>query len=154
MRPAVEADRALLLAIYASTRENELAVLTWSDERKSEFLELQFRFHDAQYRSRYPDASFDVVVSHRQGAGRLYVDRSRSAAIHVIDIALLPAHRESGLGTALLGDILSEADAAARRVTLSVEGENRARSLYDRLGFRAVEDTGVYVLMERAAKSS
>lgn len=54
LRPAVDADREVLLAIYTSTRENELAILAWSEERKREFLELQSRFQDVQYRSRYP----------------------------------------------------------------------------------------------------
>lgn len=87
-------------------------------------------------------------MSRGQAAGRLYVDRS-GPGIHVIDVALLPAHRGSGLGTALLKDIVSEADATVRTLTLSVEGQNRVRSLYERLGFRAVEETGVYVRMER-----
>ncbi len=148
LRPAVDADREVLLAIYTSTRESELAILAWSEERKREFLELQSRFQDLQYRSRYPDAAFDVVVSRGRAAGRLYVDRS-GPGIHVIDVALLPAHRGSGLGTALLEVIVSEADATGRTLTLSVEGQNRVRSLYERLGFRAVEETGVYVRMER-----
>ncbi len=153
MRPVVEADRALLLAIYASTRESELAILTWSDKRKSEFLELQLRFRDAQYRSRYRGASFDVVLSRGEEAGWLYVDRSEPA-IHVIDVALLPAYRGRGLGTALLGDILDEADDAGRSVTLSVEGQNSVRSLYERLGFRRAVDAGVYTRMEREPAST
>jgi ribosomal protein S18 acetylase RimI-like enzyme len=153
LRAAVDADRDFLAAVYASTRQDELALVSWSEAKKREYLELQCRLQETQYQSRYAGASFDVVMSRGEGVGRLYVDRS-TPKIHIIDIALLLAHRGSGLGTAILSDVLREADAAGRAVTLSVEGRNRARSLYERLGFCPFEDTGVYVRMERVPGSA
>ncbi|HEX6939117.1 MAG TPA: GNAT family N-acetyltransferase, partial [Longimicrobiales bacterium] len=65
------------------------------------------------------------------------------------DIALLPEHRGRGIGTALLEALIAEADAAGKPVSIHVEQYNPARRLYARLGFREVEDLGVYVFMER-----
>ena len=71
------------------------------------------------------------------------------AEIRIVDIALLPEHRGGGVGTALLRDLLAEADAAGKRVTIHVERFNPALRLYERLGFSVAEDKGVYLLLER-----
>jgi ribosomal protein S18 acetylase RimI-like enzyme len=67
----------------------------------------------------------------------------------VVDLALLPAHRGAGLGTALLREVFDEADAAGLPVTIHVEVMNRARRLYERLGFRQVATDGAYLLLAR-----
>jgi ribosomal protein S18 acetylase RimI-like enzyme len=109
---------------------------------------MQFTAQDRYYRDQMPDASYQVVLVDGEPAGRLYLDR-RDDELHVLDIALLPEHRGRGLGTRLMGDVLAEADATAKRVTIHVERFNRALSLYERLGFAHVEDQGVYLLLER-----
>ena len=81
-------------------------------------------------------------------AGRLYVDRL-AAEIRVVDIALLPEFRGRGIGRALLEDILAEGERRGLPVTIHVEQGNRARALYERLGFEQVSDTGVYALLQR-----
>ena len=59
-----------------------------------------------------------------------------------MDIALLPEYRGRGIGTALLEELLVEADATGRRVTIHVERFNPARRLYERLGFVEAGDPG------------
>jgi ribosomal protein S18 acetylase RimI-like enzyme len=66
-----------------------------------------------------------------------------------MDIALAPAYRGRGIGTQLLRDLMAEADASGRKLSIHVEVNNPARALYDRLGFRPAGEHGVYVLMER-----
>jgi ribosomal protein S18 acetylase RimI-like enzyme len=89
-----------------------------------------------------------VIEASGEPAGRLIVHRG-DGEIRVMDISLLPAHRGRGLGTAILGELAAEADAAQRRLSIHVERTNPARRLYERLGFAAVETGDVYVLMER-----
>ena len=134
--------------MYASTRAEELAVVPWDDAQKDAFLRSQFAAQDAWWRENYADASFDVVVVDGEPAGRLYVHRGPSE-IRIVDIALLPEHRGKGIGTALLSDLLSEADAAGKSVTIHVERLNPALRLYERLGFSVAEDKGVYLFLER-----
>jgi [ribosomal protein S18]-alanine N-acetyltransferase len=57
--------------------------------------------------------------------------------IHINNLALRPALRGQGIGTALLQRIFTEARAlGARRATLEVRASNqRARRLYERCGF-------------------
>ena len=147
LRPAGPADAEVLYRIYASTREDELAVVPWDASAKEAFLRMQFTAQDTDYRTRFPSASYDLIVSGEEVLGRLYVDRD-STALHVLDIALLPQHRGKGVGTRLLTELLAEAEAARRPVEIYVERFNPARHLYDRLGFCQVADQGVYLLLE------
>ena len=151
LRPITEADLPFLHRVYASTREEELAVVDWPAERKAAFLRQQFEAQHAWYQEHYAGASFDVVEVAGRPAGRLYVARWERE-LRLVDVALLPEHRGGGLGTALVSRVLAEAAAAGKPVTIHVERMNRAQALYRRLGFRLLEDKGVYLLLEwRAA---
>jgi len=147
VRPVEAADEAFLYQVYASTREEELAVLDWDAAQKDAFLRMQFAAQHHHYREHYPDAAFQVILADDRPAGRLYVDRW-PGEIRIVDIALLPQFRNSGIGTLLLQDLLAEAQLAGKPVSIHVERFNPARRLYERLGFLTIADEGVYLLME------
>ncbi|HEX8066618.1 MAG TPA: GNAT family N-acetyltransferase [Thermoleophilaceae bacterium] len=111
-------------------------------------MEQQFSAQDQHYKDNYRDTAYDVILVGGEPAGRLYVGRWREE-IRIVDIALLPAFRGRGAGTALLRDLMAEADAAGKPLTIHVERENPARRLYERLGFAEAGEHGVYVLMRR-----
>ncbi|WP_245262846.1 GNAT family N-acetyltransferase [Mesorhizobium sp. LSHC432A00] len=50
----------------------------------------------------------------------------------------------------MLADLIDEAAAAGKSVSIHVEKNNPARRLYKRLGFTVAEDKGVYDLMIRS----
>lgn len=147
LRPATEADRPFLIDLYATTRADELALVDWDDATKRAFIEHQFNAQDDHYRSNYPGATLDVIEVEEEPCGRLYVYRGEED-IRIMDIAVAPAFRGRGIGTALIEDLIAEARASERSVSVHVEMQNPARSLYDRLGFVPVGEHGVYVLME------
>jgi GNAT superfamily N-acetyltransferase len=147
LRPAADDEAELVFAIYASTREEELAQVVWGQADKEAFLRMQFAAQDSYYRQTFPEASYDLIVAGSEILGRLYVNAGPEAVL-VIDLALLPQHRGRGIGTMLLERVLSEAGAAGKPVRIHVERFNPARRLYERLGFRVIEDQGVYLLME------
>jgi ribosomal protein S18 acetylase RimI-like enzyme len=151
-RPITDADLPFLYEVYASTRTEELAPLAWSDAQKMAFLTMQFRAQHADYQQNYPGADRLVVTRADQPAGRLYIERTARAHV-VIDIALLPQHRGQGLGVAIMRDLMDEAACAGRLLSIHVEKFNPALRLYRRLGFRTVEDKGVYDLMHWIAES-
>ena len=150
LRPVVDTDRAFLVELYASTREDELAQVEWPDGAREAFVEQQFSAQDAHYRTNYPGATLDVIEVDGTPAGRLYVHRGPSD-IRIMDIALAPGFRGRGIGTRLLRSLMDEAAANGRKLSIHVEQNNPGRSLYDRLGFRPAGEHGVYVLMERPA---
>jgi ribosomal-protein-alanine N-acetyltransferase len=57
--------------------------------------------------------------------------------VHINNIAMRPAFRDQGIGTALLKQVLAEGQQlGARRATLEVRASNAgARRLYERMGF-------------------
>jgi GNAT superfamily N-acetyltransferase len=148
LRPALPHDRDLLLAVYAATRADELAVIPWSDAEKAAFIAMQFDAQDRSYREAYPQGEFLVVLRDDVPAGRLYLVRI-GEEIRVVDIALLPEHRALGIGSALLSGVISVAEETSVAVSLHVETWSAARRLYERLGFRSVEVRGFYELMRR-----
>jgi GNAT superfamily N-acetyltransferase len=147
LRSVTPEDNSFLAAVYASTRWDELAPTGWSDEEKAVFCRRQFDAQSAHYRENYPGASLQIIERDGVPVGRLYV-AYWEREIRIMDIALLPEHRGSGIGTRLLRDLQEEARSAGKSLTIHVERFNPALQLYQRLGFEQVEDKGVYLLME------
>ncbi len=146
-----ECDLEFLLRVYASARADEMSRVPWSVAEKEAFLRSQFTLQHEHYHAHYAGARFDVICEGGRDVGRYYVDLTERE-IRIMDIALLPEHRGRGIGTRLVQDVLDEARASVRSVSLHVEETNPAKRLYERMGFVDVEDRGVYMLMEwRAA---
>ena len=137
-----------LSRVYRSTREEELAmVVDWTEEMKDAFVRQQFSAQHAWYQEHYQGATFDVILVDGVPAGRLYVHR-RPNEIRLVDITLLPEHRKGGLGTSILHGLMADGEAAGKPVTIHVEVYNPAMKLYERLGFKPIEERGPYLLME------
>jgi ribosomal protein S18 acetylase RimI-like enzyme len=151
-RPIAAAELPFLGRLYASTREEELAITGWPREQIDALLAQQFAAQHKHYTENYPGASFDLVLVSGSGEAidRLYLDR-RETEFRIIDISLLPEWRGRGIGGAILRELLTEADGEGKAVTIHVEAHNPAMSLYLRLGFRHVDDKGVYHLMKWTA---
>jgi ribosomal protein S18 acetylase RimI-like enzyme len=152
LRPVAGDDREFLVDLYGSLREAELAHIPWDEATRRAFIEQQFAAQDTHYRQHYPGATLDVVEVDGEPAGRLYVHRG-PRDIRIMDIALAPAFRGHGIGTGLLRTLIAEAEESGRKLSIHVEMNNPARTLYERLGFRPAGEHGVYVLMERVPKS-
>lgn len=146
LRSVGPADGDFLFRVYASTREEELAPIPWTEDQKRAFLLQQFGAQSADWSQNCPGPDFQIIEVDGTPAGRFYLDRGPEE-IRLVDIALLPEYRRAGIGAALIRGLLAEATKAGLPVTLHVEVFNPARRLYERLGFEAVEDRGVYVLM-------
>jgi len=147
LRRIESTDIPFLAELYASTRREEVAQAPWPDEEKEAFLRWQFDNQHEHYQTYYPDCEFLVVERAGKPIGRLYVDRWADQ-IRLVDIAFLPEHRGSGLGTALLRCVLDEGRERGLPVTIHVEYNNPALHLYRRLGFHHVDSNGIYYLME------
>ena len=147
LRPTTGADRELLLAVYGSTRAEELDQVEWAPGQREWFLEMQFDAQDSEYRRANPDGRFDVIEVDGRPAGRLYVDR-RPGDLRIVDISLLPESRGHGIGAGLIAGLQRDAAAEGRIVSIHVEAHNPAARLYERIGFVVAADLGVYRRME------
>jgi ribosomal protein S18 acetylase RimI-like enzyme len=137
-------DRDFLFQVYATTREEELALTNWDEAMRRIFLNHQFNAMVQGYRSMFPQGEFLIVEVDAKPAGRMVIHRA-AAEIRVVDLALLPVHRNRGIGTFLMRQVCAEAD---RPVHLSVLKFNRAFRWYERLGFAKIGEMGVYDEME------
>ncbi|HEU0099123.1 MAG TPA: GNAT family N-acetyltransferase [Allosphingosinicella sp.] len=146
-RVAADEDLPFLALVYASTRLEEVARTGWPAETQRQFLLHQFDAQHRHYRQHYPAAEWLVIEREGNAAGRLYIEEWPDQ-IRLIDIALLPNHRGGGAGSAILSDLMDMAAAAEKPLTIHVEKNNPAMRLYLRLGFVAIDEHGVYDLME------
>jgi len=141
-------DEALLNQIYASTRTEELAQVDWPPEQKEAFLNHQFLAQHDYYLKVYPDAFYWIILKEEQSVGRLYLHHGDTSH-RIIDIALLPAFRNQGIGAYILQLIINEAFTQGKSVSIHVEHFNPALHLYQRLGFKHIDTfNSVYYLME------
>ena len=147
LRPIAPGDMPFLYRVYFSTREAELALVDWSAAQKDAFVRQQFAAQHHHYQEHYAGAAFQIILADEQPAGRLYVARW-PAEIRIVDIALLPEYRNAGIGTRLLTDLMAEARASHKSLSIHVEQFNPALSLYTRLGFTRTGEHGVYYRMD------
>ena len=152
LRPANEDDEQFLLSLYASTR-SELDLLPWDDQQKHQFAAMQFNYQSQQYRANYPAADHSIVQKEQEPIGRLIVNRDESEFV-LVDISLLPVHRQQGVGTQLIVALLMEAQAQELPVRLHVVISSPAKHLYERLGFTTVGTDSIYCEMICAPRSS
>ncbi|HEY8679880.1 MAG TPA: GNAT family N-acetyltransferase [Candidatus Dormibacteraeota bacterium] len=143
LRVVALGDEQFLRRLYASSRAGELAVVGWQPEQLEAFLEMQYSARERHYRKQFPDADDLLVLVGGQPAGRLCVNRGNQE-LRVVDIALLPEHRGSGIGGALIAGLQEEATTAGLPLALQVEAGNPAANLYRRLGFVSDAADGVY----------
>lgn len=149
-RVMTDGDLPFVAALYASTRADEVASTGWPPEMQAAFLDQQHRAQHFHYRTAYPDGEWLLIQRGRTPIGRLYL-AEQDGMLLLVDISLLPAERGSGLGTAILKDLLAD---ERRPVELHVERLNPARRLYERLGFATVEEQVIYLRMIRAPGAS
>lgn len=142
-----EGDLAFAASVYASTRIEELAATGWPEEAKQAFLAQQHQAQHHHYRRHYEGADWLIVERNGAPIGRLYLCEGGSD-IRLIDIALLPRHRGTGIGAAMVDDLLAWARALGKSVSLHVEPNNPVRRLYQRLGFVAGGMAGAYQRMD------
>lgn len=153
-RPYTPQDEPFIQELYASSREPEMALVDWSPEQKQTFLTSQCKAQLLHYQTYYENATHDIILQDGVQIGRLYTHRT-SNDIRLMDIILLTAYRNKGIGTHIIKQLMQEGDDTHRSVTLHVEIINPdAYRLYQRLGFTDVENKGLHIFMERLPKTA
>jgi ribosomal protein S18 acetylase RimI-like enzyme len=151
LRTICEADLPRLFEIYASTRAEELALVSdWSEAQKTAFLSQQFLAQHQYYQEFYKGAELQVIELDHAVIGRLYVHWNYSPQeVRIMDIALLPDYRGRGIGSQLIHAIQQKGGEMGKSVSIHVEYNNPALQLYQRLGFHKIgEFNSVYFLLE------
>lgn len=148
LRPVTAEDEPFLVALYGSTRAEELAQVEWEEGQQEIFVRWQFDLQRREYDTRFPDAKYELILIDGEPAGRIWTGRDEEQ-IRLLDIALLPQFQKRGAGTILLGELIKEAAEARKPLRHMVFVlNNEAHRFYERLGFVVIEDMGAYKHME------
>src|SRR6476646_8493787 len=99
LRPETDADVEFLADLYASTREEELRPVEWSDELKKTFLRSQFDAQSLHYKEHYSAAEYWVIEREGEPIGPLSLT-TRPKDLRIADIPLTPEPRAPGVGGA------------------------------------------------------
>ena len=127
-RAATETDMPFLLELRRKTMSEHLR-LSGIEPSESERVErVLARFECAE-----------IILLSGKPVGLLKVARD-GKNWDLIQIQVLPEKQGTGLGSEVLTKLLDEAVQAKAAVTLSVLKVNPARRLYERLGFRIVDE--------------
>ena len=147
LRPVNTDDYDFLVDVYGSTRAEEMALVPWTTEQQQSFVRSQFAAQQDHYAKKYPTASHDIIMSNDRPVGRLYVARL-DQEIRIIDITLLPAERNTGIGGYLIRQLLAEANRSGKITRIYVEDFNPSLRLFERLGFSPGEQHGIHLLLQ------
>jgi ribosomal protein S18 acetylase RimI-like enzyme len=149
LRDVTPQDEPFLRAVYACTRAQELALVPWTAEQSEAFLRSQFDAQDKYYRHQYPAASFQLILEGTQPVGRLYVLRE-VGSISILDITVLPEHRNRGIGSRLIRGLIEEAEGNGQAVSIWVERFNPSLQVFQQYGFAEIADDGYNCHLERS----
>ena len=116
-------------------------------------VELSHHWHPTAFRKSFDPSITFIIQFDGEDIGMLRLQETEEC-IHLRDIQVRKEFQGRGVGSAILNDIISRADASGLPVRLRVLTGNRARHWYKRLGFRAVYEEAHASLMERPATNS
>ena len=140
-------DELFLFEVYASSRSEEISLWGWDQGQQLQFLRMQHAAQQGFYRQQYPKLQYQIIMDAGISAGRMATVQI-DAELVLVDIILLPEFQGKGLGTAILMALQEQAAKQKILLRLSVLTDSRARQLYERLGFQAVVNGGMYTIMK------
>jgi ribosomal protein S18 acetylase RimI-like enzyme len=143
LRDATERDFEFLYSLHEQTMKS--------------YVDQTWGWVDADQRARFR-AGFDptkqkVIVSDGQDVGVVAVEESPLGMfIRFLEIA--PPWQGRGMGAQVIEDIIKAANMRGLTTRLQVLKVNPARRLYERLGFKRVEETQTHHIMEIQAEGA
>lgn len=146
-RPVNAEDEPFLVEVYGSTRADELALTNWDQPLRDAFVKMQFSSQQSHYQEHYPGGEHYVILVDSHEAGRLYVAEIEKE-VRIMDITMLPRHRNGGIGTPIIRELMAEAAALGKPLRIYVESFNPSLRFFEGLGFVKVEEHGYSYLME------
>jgi ribosomal protein S18 acetylase RimI-like enzyme len=147
LRNATPEDVPFLAQLYGDTRREEVSLWGWPAAQQDWFLQMQFDAQRRSYKATFPAATDRIVQLGDAAIGRMLVEETDTEA-RLIDIALLSKHRNHGIGSMLLNDLLQRCREIGCALHLQVRRGNPAVRLYQRLGFHQTVTHSIYVRME------
>ena len=145
LRPVIDTDEAFLYRLYEATHGQQFALLPLAPSQREALVRMQFDAQRHGYRQQYPASQDAIILAQDKPCGRVWLDFSQPEYLHLLDIAILPEYQGTGLGTAVLQQMMEQARHARKPMHLHVARLNvGAFHLYCRLGFEVTAEDEVY----------
>lgn len=136
LRPAKTTDFDFLYNLkVACLKEYVTATWGWDEE-----------FQRAHFARHFDLNHNQIITVNNHDVGQLQVEY-RPDEVFLAGLYILPGYQRRGLGTAVIRELLREAD--QRPVQLQVLKVNPARHLYERLGFHVTGETDTHYQMQK-----
>jgi len=143
LRPASEGDRHFLYHLHVTTMR-EVIEATWGWNEEWQRADFAKRFRESPY---LVDEADDIAV------GTLCIER-RPDCFYILELQLLPEYQGVGIGTDVIRGVIRDAASEHLPVALSVVHANqRAKRLYERLGFEVTSVEPPFVRMSLPQKA-
>lgn len=144
LRPATTNDRPFVEHVYFQTQRDIIeALFGWRGDNVE-----QMKFDEF-----YEMAQTSIIIEDDAEIGWMAVRHHRDH-IELEHLYLDRSHQGRGIGSAILRDLIGKAEAFNLPLRLSTAKINRARRLYERLGFIQVDSDEFKVYMERRSNSN
>jgi GNAT superfamily N-acetyltransferase len=144
LRTANPNDEPFIQELFFDVRSVEFTQIGFPLEQLTPLLSMQYKAQTQSYNAQYPNAEHSIIELNGEKIGRLLVNRKEKNTL-LVDIAILHNFRGHGFGSFLLERLKAESEI----IGLSVYKTNfGAIKLYEKLGFAATNDDGMYLEME------
>lgn len=146
VRPARSGDKAFFKKLHRSAR-TDLQALNLEPELFEELLDLQDRARESGHGSSYPHMAEFVLEKLGDAVGRLAL-APEPDGMRIVDLTFIPALRDQGLGTAVIG-ALQQAGAAmgGRLVCVALRTSPDLKMALTLLGFTVDQSTDAADMM-------
>ncbi len=128
-RPALQSEKEILFEAYWLT-VGEYVSKAWGWDEK---------IQREGFWKHHPLTQFEVIEVEHVFAGGLHVVEDKTD-LHIRMIYLLPAFQNHGIGSSMIIDIHTTAKSKNKGLRLKVINCNPVTSLYERLGFKLIDE--------------
>lgn len=137
LRSATEEDYGFAYRVHrAAMRPSVQQTYGWDEDFQARY----FRLH-------FSPAQWEIIRYKGMDVGVFSVEE-RGESLFLALIAILPRYQGRGIGTTLIRRLQRKASIRGMTVTLQVMKVNRARELYERLGFELTGETKTHCQMK------
>lgn len=145
-KPVNQEDETFLYLLYEGSRAEEMAEWEMDKATRDMFLRMQWNAQRQSYEQQFPCADHRIILEGDNKIGKITTYRTEQQ-IRLVNIIILPAFQNRGIGTRLLQEMQQEAMRDDKPLFLSVLQTNPAKRLYERLGFVVTGGDEVYAWM-------
>ncbi len=123
---------------HVTLRDHVSKIWGWENSAQDEF-----------FKEDFDSGQIRVLDAFSESVGYMQL-KLDSGALHLVNILILPEFQNRGIGTEVIKNLITESEKDGRVLKLGVFKINeRARKLYESLGFKTYGETPTHFLMQR-----